>query len=72
MIVSAPDDDWLSPLNVHSPSNAVAADAPRMDHLEAQADGDDDERKADDSTLASTAVRHGLGIETPEPISVTN
>lgn len=70
-IVSAPDDDWLSPLNMNSP-DAAAADVPRIDHSEPQADGDNHERKADDSTLATTAVRHGLGIVTPEPISVTN
>ena len=70
-IVSAPDDDWLSPLNMHS-SDAVGADVPRIDHSEAQADGDNHERKGDNSTRATTAVRHGLGIETPDPISVAN
>jgi hypothetical protein len=70
-IVSAPDDDWLIPLNMHS-SDAAAADVPRIGHPEAQADGDNHERKGDGSTRATTALRHGLGIETPEPISVTN
>ena len=64
-IVSAPDDDWLSPLNM--PSDAGAADVPSIDHR----DGDHHELKADDSTRATT-VRHGLGIETPEPVSVTD
>jgi hypothetical protein len=56
---------------MHS-SDAAAADVPRIDHSEAQADGDNHERRGDRSTRATTAVRHGLGIETPEPISVTN
>ena len=70
-IVSAPDDDWLSPLNMPS-SDAATADVSRIDHSEAQADGDNHERRGDGSTRATTAVRHGLGIETPEPISVTD
>jgi hypothetical protein len=70
-IVSAPDDDWLSPLNMHS-SDAATADVPRIDHSEIRTNGDNHELKADDSTLETTAARHGLGIETAEPISVRN
>lgn len=73
-IVSAPDDDWLSPLNMHSSdaAAAAAADVPRIGHSEAQADGGNHERKGDESTQATTVVRCGLGIETAEPISVAN
>ncbi len=65
-IVSAPDDDWLSPSNVHSP------DAAAVPRAEAQADGDAHEQKTEEPTRATTAVRHGLGIGAPEPNSVTN
>jgi hypothetical protein len=64
-IVSAQDDDWLSPLISHSP-DAVAADVPGIDH---PAVGDNHEQKAEDQ---SAAVRHGLGIGAREPISGTN
>lgn len=57
MIVSAPDD-WLSPLNMHSSGDAAAADVPRS--------------AADESTRATSAVRHSLGIQATEPVSVTN
>ena len=66
-IVPAQDDDWLSPLNTHSP-DTTAADVPGIDHLEAQADRDNHEQKAEDQTT----MLHGLGIGAPEPISVTS
>lgn len=56
---------------MHS-SDAATADVRRIDHSEAQANGDSHELKADDPTLGTTGVRHGLGIEAAEPISVTN
>lgn len=56
MIVSAPDD-WLSPLNMHSSDDAAVADVPRS--------------AADVSTRATSAVRHSLGIQAIEPVSVT-
>jgi hypothetical protein len=68
-IVSAQDDDWLSPLNTHSP-DAAAADVPETDH--SQADRDNYEQKVEDQIPVTTTMRHGLGIGAPEPISVTN
>ena len=65
-IVSAQDDDWLSPLNTHSP------DVPGIDRSSAQADRDNHEQKAEDQDQVTTTMFHGLGIGAPEPISVTN